>query len=119
MQKMRDLLYRLLKEEWDEIALNGHPERRLPNTLSVSFRNIEANKLLAKINSVAASAGAACHSDTVKLSSVLQAMQVELEYAMGTVRFSTGKMTTAEEVKETATIFVKTARRLQGKKQKW
>jgi cysteine desulfurase len=119
MQKMRDLLHRELKTEWHEIKLNGHPERRLPNTLSVSFRNIEANQLLAEIDRVAASAGAACHSGSVKVSSVLQAMQVELEYAMGTVRFSTGKMTTAEEVKESAAIFVKTARRLQAEKQKW
>jgi len=116
MQKMRDLLYQELKAGWDEIKLNGHPERRLPNTLSVSFRNIEANKLIAEIDTVAVSAGAACHSDAVKVSSVLQAMQVELEYAMGTVRFSTGKMTTAEEVKETAAIFVDTLRRLQGEK---
>jgi len=116
MQKMRDLLYQELKAGWDEIKLNGHPERRLPNTLSVSFRNIEANKLIAEIDTVAVSAGAACHSDAVKVSSVLQAMQLELEYAMGTVRFSTGKMTTAEEVKETAAIFVDTLRRLQGEK---
>jgi cysteine desulfurase len=119
MQKMRDLLYQELMAGWDEIRLNGHPERRLPNTLSVSFRNIEANKLIAEIDTVAVSAGAACHSDAVKVSSVLQAMQVELEYAMGTVRFSTGKMTTAEEVKETASIFVDTLRRVQGEKQKW
>jgi cysteine sulfinate desulfinase/cysteine desulfurase-like protein len=119
MQKMRDLLYQELMAGWDEIRLNGHPERRLPNTLSVSFRNIEANKLIAEIDTVAVSAGTACHSDAVKVSSVLQAMQVELEYAMGTVRFSTGKMTTAEEVKETASIFVDTLRRVQGEKQKW
>ena len=119
MQKMRDLLYQELKKEWPELRLNGHPERRLPNTLSVSFKNIEANKLLTEIHEVAASAGAACHSGSVKVSPVLRAMQVELEYAMGTVRFSTGKMTTAEEVKETAAIFVKTTRRLQAEKQKW
>jgi cysteine desulfurase NifS len=119
MQRMRDLLYLELRAEWDELKLNGHPESRLPNTLSVSFKNIEANKLLAEIDRVAVSAGAACHSDSVKVSSVLQAMQVELEYAMGTVRFSTGKMTTTEEVKETAAIFVETARRLQAEKQKW
>jgi cysteine desulfurase len=112
MQKMRDLLYSLLQAECDAIKLNGHPEKRLPNTLSVSFKNIEANKLLAEIDSVAVSAGAACHADSVKVSSVLQAMQVELEYAMGTIRFSTGKMTTAEEIKEAAAIFAETARRL-------
>ncbi|MCG6982181.1 MAG: cysteine desulfurase [Deltaproteobacteria bacterium] len=118
-QKMRDLLYQELKAELDELKLNGHPKNRLPNTLSVSFKNIEANKLLAKIDRVAVSAGAACHSDSVKVSSVLQAMQVDLEYAMGTIRFSTGKMTTVEEVKETAVIFVETARRLQAEKPKW
>jgi cysteine desulfurase len=119
LQKMRDLLYQELKKQWDQIKLNGHPEKRLPNTLSVSFRNIEANRLLAEIDRVAASAGAACHSDTLKVSPVLQAMEVELQYAMGTVRFSTGKMTTPEEVKETAAIFAKTARRLQAEKKKW
>ncbi len=112
MQKMRDLLYAGLRQQWGEIRLNGHPERRLPNTLSVCFKSIEANTLLAEIESVAASAGAACHSDSLRISSVLEAMQVPLEYAMGTVRFSTGKMTTEEEVTHTVAVFAKTARRL-------
>jgi cysteine desulfurase len=112
MQKMRDLLYAGLRQQWGEIRLNGHPEKRLPNTLSVCFKSIEANTLLAEIESVAASAGAACHSDSVRLSSVLEAMQVDLEYAMGTVRFSTGKMTTEEEVNHAVAVFVKTVRRL-------
>jgi len=119
MQKMRDLLYQGLRHELDEIKLNGDPERRLPNTLSVSFKDLEANTLLAGIESVAASAGAACHSDSVKISSVLEAMQVPLEYAMGTIRFSTGKMTTAEEIDHAAAVFVKAARRLLREKKKW
>ena len=116
MQKMRDLLYAGLRQQWGEIRLNGHPEKRLPNTLSVCFKSIEANTLLAEIESVAASAGAACHSDSVLVSSVLEAMQVDLEYAMGTVRFSTGKMTTEEEVNHAVAVFVKTARRLLAEK---
>lgn len=116
MQKMRDLLYAGLRQQWGEIRLNGHPEKRLPNTLSVCFKSIEANTLLAEIESVAASAGAACHSDSVRVSSVLEAMQVDMEYAMGTVRFSTGKMTTEEEVNHTVAVFVKTARRLLAEK---
>ena len=116
MQKMRDLLYAGLRQQWGEIRLNGHPEKRLPNTLSVCFKSIEANTLLAEIESVAASAGAACHSDSVRLSSVLEAMQVDLEYAMGTVRFSTGKITTEKEVNHTVAVFVKTARRLLAEK---
>jgi cysteine sulfinate desulfinase/cysteine desulfurase-like protein len=43
-------------------------------------------------------------------------MQVDLEYAMGTVRFSTGKMTTEEEIIHTVAVFVKTARRLLAEK---
>jgi cysteine desulfurase len=55
--------------------------------------------LLAKIaDRVAASAGAACHAEGVDVSSVLRAMDVPLEYAMGTVRFSVGKMNTAAEI---------------------
>ena len=119
MQEMRDLLYQGLRQEWDQIKLNGHPEKRLPNTLSVSFKNIEANKLLSGIDIGAASAGAACHADSVKISSVLEAMQVPLEYAMGTIRFSTGKMTTVEEVNHTVAIFVETIRSLAAEKQKW
>jgi cysteine desulfurase len=119
MQKLRDLLYQGLRHELDEVKLNGDPERRLPNTLSVSFKDLEANTLLAGIESVAASAGAACHSDSVKISSVLEAMQVPREYAMGTIRFSTGKMTTAEEVELAVAAFVKAARRLLAEKQKW
>lgn len=116
MQKMRDLLYASLRKQWDEMRLNGHPEKRLPNTLSVCFKDIQADTLLAEIESVAASAGAACHSDTVHLSSVLEAMHVDPEYAMGTVRFSTGKMTTEDEVKQAAAIFAQTARRLLAEK---
>jgi cysteine desulfurase len=100
-QAMRDRLHEgLLRELGEEgIRLNGHPERRLPNTLSLSFRSIEANTLLSEIGDrVAASAGAACHADEVDVSAVLQAMQVPVEWAMGTVRFSVGRNTTAEEI---------------------
>ncbi len=113
MQRMRDLLFEGFQEKLSDIKVNGHPDRRLPNTLSVSFKSIEANKLLSEIDSVAASAGAACHSDFVRISPVLEAMHVELEYGMGTIRFSTGKMTTQEEVERAVTIFVQTVQRLQ------
>jgi cysteine desulfurase len=73
--------------------------RRLPNTLSLSFKGVEANRILEEIGlEVAASAGAACHSDTVEISHVLEAMGVPLEWAKGTLRFSIGRMTTAEEI---------------------
>jgi len=117
MRAMRDRLWAGLARELDTpglLRLNGHPDERLPNTLSVSFRSVEANTLLSEIGEqVAASAGAACHADQVDVSTVLQAMQVPLEYAMGTVRFSVGKMTTAEEIDRAIEVVAAAVRRLQ------
>jgi len=99
MQQTRDMLYLTLKEKIKDLRLNGHPEKRLPNTLSISFKGINANSLISKIKDyVAVSAGAACHSGVEKISSVLTAMRVPYEWAKGTIRFSTGKMTTDEEI---------------------
>jgi cysteine desulfurase len=110
---MRDLCERLWRGLQEELAdpeamrLNGHPDQRLPNTLSVGFRDVEANTLLAKIaDRVAASAGAACHAAGVDVSSVLQAMGLPLEYAMGTVRFSVGRMSTAAEIDRAVRVLV-------------
>jgi cysteine desulfurase len=65
----------------------------------VSFLNADAQELLRAIaDRVAASAGAACHSGAVEISSVLRAMRVPVEWARGTLRLSTGRMTTLEEI---------------------
>ncbi len=99
MRNRRDRLEGGLQQRFPQIRLNGHPEKRLPNTSSVSFPHMEANTLLAQLEeTVAASAGAACHSGEVAVSSVLQAMRVPVEYAMGTLRFSVGRFTTTEEI---------------------
>jgi cysteine desulfurase len=99
MQAMRDRLHEGLKKGGDQVRLNGHPEKRLPNTLSISFLGMEANRILDAIGTeVAASAGAACHSDTVQISEVLEAMNVPLEWAKGTLRLTTGRMTTEADI---------------------
>ena len=115
-QTMRDRLHDgLLRELGDEaVRLNGHPERRLPNTLSLSFRGVEANTLLSEVGEqVAASAGAACHADQVDVSAVLEAMQVPVEWAMGTVRFTVGRDTTSEQVDRAIEVMAGAVRRLQ------
>jgi cysteine desulfurase len=95
--------------------LNGHPERRLPNTLSLSFRGVEANALLSEIGDrVAASAGAACHAGGVDVSAVLRAMDVPVDWAMGTIRFSVGRETTTEEVDQATEVVTAAVRRLQS-----
>ncbi|MFO7964579.1 MAG: cysteine desulfurase family protein [Desulfobacterales bacterium] len=99
MKHMRDRLYEGLQKAGTVTRLNGHLHDRLPNTLSLSFKNLEANRILEEIGlEVAASAGAACHADAVEISHVLSAMKVPLDFAKGTLRFSVGRMTTAEEI---------------------
>ena len=106
MKEMRDILYQGLKATVNDLRLNGHPETRLPNTLSLSFKGLDANTLLAEVKDyVAASAGAACHSGTVELSSVLKAMNVSLIWGKGTVRFSVGRMTTKDDIEKVVDIF--------------
>ncbi|OFX82316.1 MAG: cysteine desulfurase NifS [Bacteroidetes bacterium GWF2_33_16] len=114
LKQMRDLLFSNLRDKLPEIKLNGHPELRLPNTLNISFPGIEANVLLSELESkgIAASAGAACHTGSVKVSLVLQAISLNTKFAMGTIRFSVGKYTTIEEITEASEIIIKTVKKL-------
>jgi cysteine desulfurase NifS/selenium donor protein len=110
MQTVRNRLHQKLKENIPQIKLNGHPELRLANTLNVSFPNIEANILLNELESkgIAASAGAACHTDSVDVSPVLTAIKLNTDYAMGTIRFSVGKYTSEHEIDRAAAIIIET-----------
>ncbi|MCJ7736491.1 MAG: cysteine desulfurase, partial [Anaerolineae bacterium] len=116
-QTLRDRLHEgLLHALGSEmVQLNGHPDKRLPNTLNLSFRGVEASALLVDISDrVAISAGAACHADSTQISAVLQAMDVPMEWAMGTLRFSVGRATTAEQI-DTAVRVVADAVRNMGR----
>ena len=116
MKEMRDLLHKKIGDSGLDFILNGHPEKRLPNTLSLSFRNVEANTVLSELSEVAASAGAACHSDQIDVSAVLEAMNVPVEYAMGTIRFSTGRFTTKDDIEKAADYIIKVIGKFQDKK---
>jgi cysteine desulfurase NifS/selenium donor protein len=114
MRGLRDLLFEGIRREIPGVRLNGHPEMRLPNTLSLGFPGVEADLLLGALKEVAASAGAACHADQQVVSGVLAAMHVPLEYALGTVRFSLGRMTTREEIEKAIPAIVEAYRKLTG-----
>ena len=107
--RLRDSLYKQLMAKIPDLRLNGHPDVRLPNTLSISFAGINATELMTALHDkVAVSAGAACHASSVTISYVLEAMQVPREWAMGTIRFSVGSPTTEAEV-DTAADLIATA----------
>ena len=73
LKKLRDHLEASLIEIFPSCRINGHKEFRLPNTSSISFKGLEANRIVSGLASkVAVSAGAACHSNTVKISLALK-----------------------------------------------
>jgi cysteine desulfurase len=115
MQALRDRLFNGLAAKIRDTRLNGHPGNRLPNTLSMAFKGVEAHRLLENIDrDVAASAGAACHADTVEISHVLKAMGLPIDWARGTVRFSLGRMTTEGEIEKVIPLVAAAVDRLRA-----
>ncbi len=111
MESMRKRLLQNLTEALGESVVrpNGptDPSQRLPNTLSVGLRGVQSGDLLNAINmSVACSAGSACHSSGGKLSPVLEAMKVPLEFARGTLRLSVGPSTTQDDIDAASKIII-------------
>jgi cysteine desulfurase len=104
MRSMRDRLAAGLLAIFPReiVQINGpqDPSLVLPNTLSISIKGLAAPSLLQMLqDKLAASAGAACHSSRgASVSPVLQAMKLGPVWAVGTLRLSTGRHTTADEI---------------------
>jgi cysteine desulfurase len=99
IRSLRDHFWQRLQERFcDAVVLNGHLERRLPNTLNVSFHGQLGQEILSRMPEVAASTGSACHEGSYKLSPVLKAMSVPESVGLGAIRFSLGRNSTREEI---------------------
>jgi len=97
--ELRKRFWKLLQDNFGEkVVLNGHPVLRLPNTLNVSFVGKAGGEILSRLDGVAASTGAACHSGSVELSPVLKAMGISPEVGMGAILFSRVRNTTIQEL---------------------
>lgn len=117
LRELRDQLHSQLAAAIPDLQLNGHPEERLPNTLHVSFPGVSGKALLREAaDDVAASVGSACHSEHDAVSGVLAAMKVDTARAMGAVRLSVGRMTTAAEIERSARALTRVWRILQSTK---
>ncbi|HYU83235.1 MAG TPA: cysteine desulfurase family protein [Kribbellaceae bacterium] len=103
LRELRDRLHETLAQQLPgRVRLNGHPVRRLPNTLNISIAGTRGRELLADCPAVAASTGAACHAGTVEPSPVLRAMKVTDDVALAAIRLSLGRWTTDAEVDRAA-----------------
>jgi cysteine desulfurase len=100
----------------DMVMENVDMAKTLPNTLSIAFKGVDAHSLSSLIcKDINISTGSACHVDSVEISSVLKAMKVDLKLAAGTVRISTGKYTTNDEIDRAVDIITHAVLKLQTK----
>jgi cysteine desulfurase len=107
VRNLRDRLWQRLQDRVPGLALNGHPEQRLPNTLSVRFPGVSGNAILAEGPEVAVSTGSACHAGGEEAPAVVVLMGVSPREALGTVRLSLGRGTTPDEVDCAAAALVR------------
>ncbi len=117
MKRMRDRLQELLFGGLDDLVINGHPHKRLPNTLNVSVPRIEGNKILDGLPTLYASTGAACHDRSVELSHVLSAMGVPPEVGMGALRLTVGRTNDMEQIEEAAQLIVNRVKELESRQE--
>jgi cysteine desulfurase len=97
---LRDLLWNGVRQRIPDVRLNGHPVERLPGTNNIAFRHVESESIVLGLDlkGVAVSAGSACTAGHVEPSHVLVALGLPLDWAMGAVRFSLGRSTTADDI---------------------
>lgn len=108
LQQLRDRLWQRLREALgDRVVLNGHPEKRLPNTLNVNFLGHIGAELLQAVPEIAASTGSACHEGHVTQSPVLCAMKVPPELGRGALRLSVGRFTTEADIDQAAEALIR------------
>ena len=99
-KELRDYFEAEVLKRVPEVIINGKDSERLPGTSSVTFKYLEGESILLRLDmkGISVSSGSACASDDLKASHVLLAMGVPVEFAHGTIRFSLGKYNTKEEI---------------------
>ena len=113
LASLRDRLQEQILSKVDEAYVNGHPTRRLPHNLNISFAYVEGESVLMGLNREAALAsGSACTSATLEPSYVISALGVDSELAHSSIRFGLHRFTTAEEVDFVAGKTVEVVQRL-------
>ncbi|MDX1763364.1 MAG: aminotransferase class V-fold PLP-dependent enzyme [bacterium] len=97
---LRDRLEQGLKARIDELKINGHRENRLPGFLNLCANYVEGEAMIMMMiaKGIMAASGSACSSKALKASHVLTALGVDHALAQGSILFSLGRETSAEDV---------------------
>jgi cysteine desulfurase len=113
LAKLRNHLQDEILSNVDEAYLNGHPDRRLPHNLNISFAYVEGESVLMGLNKESAlSSGSACTSSTLEPSYVIGALGASAELAHSSIRFSLHRFTTEEEVEHVGARTIEVVKRL-------
>ena len=96
--KLGQRLFEGLKRVGLKVHLNGHPEKKLPNTWNISFEGFDSIAVMEALTGIAVSPGAACHGSTVNASHVLVAMGTAPALVRSAIRFSLGREITEAEI---------------------
>lgn len=110
---LRNMIENRIKEI-EGIYINGHPEKRLPNNLSLTIENVKAESLLTflALNGIIVSAGAACSAKEKEPSHVLKAIGLSDDLAYNTIRISLGKFNYPKEIEYFNDVLVNGIKRL-------
>lgn len=98
LSQLRDRLEATLLNRIDGSRRNGNPNKRLPNTSSITFSGAEADKIMMAMKDVAVSSGSACSTSQPEPSHVLKALGLPEAEAKCTLRFSIGRFNTEQEI---------------------
>jgi len=106
IRSLRDDLEKGILTAIPELKINGHREKRLPNTLNISFKGVYMEQLLAEFDrsGLAVSAGSACSAESREVSRVLTAMSLDSATARSTIRFSLGRENTRNDIDYVLTL---------------
>ncbi len=121
IEPLRDRLEKGIKDKITEIKINGHPGKRLYNTLNLCIKYIEGESILMNLDfeDICASSGSACTSGSLEPSHVLLAMGIPHEIAHGSLRFSLGKYTTVKDIDKVLEVLPPIVERLRKMSPFW
>ncbi|MFC1942950.1 cysteine desulfurase NifS [Chloroflexota bacterium] len=116
LTQLRDKLIHDLMEQIDHVSLNGHPVKRLPNNVNVSFDFVEGESMVLNLDleGICASTGSACSSGSLDASHVLLALGLSHEKAHGSLRFTLGNWTTGDDIERVLDVLPKIIARLRA-----
>ena len=98
----------------DGLKLNGHPKRHYPGILNVSVSDVDGESLLLALEPLCVATGSACNSKSREPSYVLRAMGLTDDEAEGAVRFSFGRMSREEDIRQAISLYRDAVDRLRG-----